>query len=50
LLAEALNVGADVVTAAEVVSIEPAMDAQQALHLKDGRLIEADVVIGADGT
>ncbi|KAB5576330.1 putative salicylate hydroxylase, partial [Coniochaeta sp. 2T2.1] len=49
LLAEALDVAADVVTNAEVTSIESATDTQQTVVLKDGHRIQADVVIGADG-
>ncbi|CAM1509688.1 Fc.00g000230.m01.CDS01 [Cosmosporella sp. VM-42] len=49
LLAEALEVGASVVTDAEVTGVETARDRQQILLLKSGQRIEADVVIGADG-
>jgi salicylate hydroxylase len=50
LLSEALDMGADVTTSAEVISIESTTDAQQRIMLRDGRRIEADVVVGADGT
>ncbi|KAH8913104.1 FAD/NAD(P)-binding domain-containing protein [Coniochaeta sp. PMI_546] len=49
LLSEALEVGAVVETNAEVTNIEPAADSQQTIVLKDHRIIQADVVIGADG-
>lgn len=41
--------GAVVETNAEVTNIEPAADSQQTIVLKDHRIIQADVVIGADG-
>lgn len=45
-----MDTGADVVTDAEVISIESATEERQIIQLKDGRRVEADVVIGADGT
>ena len=50
LLAEALEAGANIMTDSEVTSVEIADDSLQKIILKDGRIIEADVVIGADGT
>ncbi|KAH8887265.1 FAD/NAD(P)-binding domain-containing protein [Thozetella sp. PMI_491] len=49
LLAEALRAGVTVMVHAEVVGVEASRESQQTLILKDGRRIEADVVIGADG-
>ncbi|KAK6828370.1 hypothetical protein PG987_011711 [Apiospora arundinis] len=49
LLAEAIDAGAEVMTNAEVVGLEQSQSSQQGVLLKDGRRVEADVVIGADG-
>ena len=50
MLAEALDAGAKVLTNAEVIGVETADNVLQKVLLKDERTIEADVVIGADGT
>ncbi|KAI1803010.1 putative salicylate hydroxylase [Daldinia bambusicola] len=49
LLKEAQDLGAVVLTSADVTSVNLAPDSPQTLSLKDGRQISADVVIGADG-
>lgn len=49
LLNEALAKGADIVTNGDVVGIETSTESTQTILLKDGRQLEADVVIGADG-
>jgi salicylate hydroxylase len=49
LLNEALAKGADIVTNGDVVGIETSTESLQTIVLRDGRQIEADVVIGADG-
>ncbi len=49
LLETAAEVGANIITDADVTGIETASDGPQTLLIKDGRRISADVVIGADG-
>lgn len=51
LLQEAKRAGARILTNAEVVDVKSAEDGESGrkIHLKDGRRIDADVVLGADG-
>ncbi|KAJ3498988.1 hypothetical protein NLG97_g697 [Lecanicillium saksenae] len=49
LLEEATASGANILTHAEAIDLESHSDAQTSVHLKDGRRLFADVVIGADG-
>lgn len=51
LLQEATRSGAQILTNAEVVDVKSAEDVESGrkVHLKDGRRIDADVVVGADG-
>ncbi|KAK8090505.1 hypothetical protein PG994_000010 [Apiospora phragmitis] len=49
LLSEAKQLGAEIVTGAEVIDVEQSQSSRQVVALKDGRRFEADVVIGADG-
>ncbi|KAJ6164448.1 salicylate hydroxylase, partial [Penicillium chermesinum] len=48
LLDEAIALGVQILTGAEVVDVTRAADTQY-VSIKDGRSVEADVVIGADG-
>ncbi|KAK8028483.1 hypothetical protein PG991_005539 [Apiospora marii] len=48
LLSEAKELGAEVLTGAEAIGVEKSQQNREAVVLKDGRRIEADVVIGAD--
>jgi salicylate hydroxylase len=50
LLAEALNLGAIILTHAEVIAVaDDESSWRQVVSLKDGRHLSADVVVGADG-
>ncbi|KAK8105666.1 uncharacterized protein PG998_003860 [Apiospora kogelbergensis] len=49
LLSEAIRDGAEVMLDAEVIGVEQSQSTRQTVSLKDGRRIEADVVVGADG-
>lgn len=42
--------GAKIMVHAEALDVQAAHDAQTTVHLKDGQILYADVVIGADGT
>ena len=49
LLNEAVSQGAEIVTSAEMTDIKTSQDGPQTLVFKDGKEIQADVIIGADG-
>ena len=48
LVEEALSLGVDILTGAEVIDVIESANRQN-LNIKGGKIIEADVVIGADG-
>lgn len=49
LLEAALEAGANIVTNADVADVESLEDKTQLITLKDGRRLNGDVVVGADG-
>lgn len=49
LLDAAVDLGAGVITYAEAINVETGCGKKSTVFLNDGRKLEADVVIGADG-